>query len=592
MREAILNELSINNVMKHTEYLANELPDRYSGNLNERKAAAYLEENLTSAGIPVTVHEFSGYASLPVDSNLQVLTPEAFEIQTVPFMNIPNTPPEGIEAELVDVGPCSEEDLAGKNVSGKVIMAESSYSPPRQEKIRLATERGAVGALIAHWGIEEPPLMVRGNAKAIWGNPTPETMEKMPKIAALGITKNDLNRLRVLLSRSPVRVRLYGQVDCGWKKLLLPVGKIAGSGDDAEQFIILGGHYDAYGNGATDNANGNGLILEVARVLQKHRDRLNRSLWVCFWSGHETGTMPASTWLIDNFWDELRDQCLAYFNVDSPGMKGTQRYTIYISPELRDFASGVARNVLSEEPDCQKLQRTGDQSFFGIGIPAMNSRTMFSPEEIRKMANATLGWWNHGHPCHDTMDKVDPEMMKKNMRAVAATAYEICTRAVLPINFIPTADEMVGRLNDLNTAAGTEIKLSSLLKAAENLRLKVEELESVRRDLEKQTIPSGKLDPKLTHNIQQINGLLIRLSRTITPAFASVAGRYGQDPYGLTHLKSRFPGLYNASFLAGADKESDAHCLLLTEYMRQRNRIADCLNESLWHVDRVLETIE
>ena len=161
MREAILNELSIHNVMKHTEYLANELPDRYSGNPNERKAAAYLEENLTSAGIPVTVHEFSGYASVPVDSNLQVLTPEVVEIQTVPFMNIPNTPPEGIEAELVDVGSGSEEDLAGKNVSGKVIMAESSYSPPRQEKIRLATERGAVGALIAHWGMEEPPLMVK-----------------------------------------------------------------------------------------------------------------------------------------------------------------------------------------------------------------------------------------------------------------------------------------------------------------------------------------------------------------------------------------------------------------------------------------------
>jgi hypothetical protein len=36
MREAILNELSIHNVMKHTEYTANELPDRYSGNSNER----------------------------------------------------------------------------------------------------------------------------------------------------------------------------------------------------------------------------------------------------------------------------------------------------------------------------------------------------------------------------------------------------------------------------------------------------------------------------------------------------------------------------------------------------------------------------
>jgi len=588
MREAILKELSINNVMKHTEYLADQLPDRYSGNVNDRKAAAYLEENLRSEGIEVSLHEFFGWVSLPLDSDLRILTPEVFDIQSIPFMNIPNTPPEGIEAELADVGPGSEEDLAGKDVRGKVIMAESSYSPPRQEKIRLATEKGAVGALIAHWGLEEPALMVRGNAKAVWGNPTPETMEKMPKIPVLGITKKDLNRLRRLVSRSPVKVRLSGQVDCGWKRLLLPVGRIIGGGDDAEEFIILGGHYDAYGNGATDNANGNGLILEVARVLHKYRNRLNRSLWICFWSGHETGTMPASTWLVDNFWDELRDRCLAYFNVDSPGMTGTGRYSLYVSPELRVFAAGIARDVLAEEPDCHILQHTGDQSFFGIGIPAISSRTMFSPEEIKKMANATLGWWNHGYPCHDTMDKVDLEMMKKNMRAVAATAYEICSKPVLPMDFTPTADEMKERLDRLNQEIGTLLKLSPLVEAARRFRSRVELLESVRRDLARQMASDGQPEPGIREKAGQINRLLIRLSRIVTPAFCSVAGRYGQDPYGLSHLKTRFPGFYYAPRLTGLDKSGDAYNLLFTECMRQRNRVADILSESIRHVDRLL----
>ena len=195
-------------------------------------------------------------------------------------------------------------------------------------------------------------------------------------------------------------------------------------------------------------------MLEVARVLHKYRHRLNRGLWICFWSGHETGTMAASTWLVDRFWDELRDHCLAYFNVDSPGMKGTERHTIFLAPELAEFSAGVAREVLAEEPDVQRLARTGDQSFFGIGIPAMNSRSMFSPEEVRRMANATLGWWNHGFPCHDTMDKVDPKRMAKDMRAIAGTAYEICTRPVLPMNFLRVADEMVARLEELNASAG------------------------------------------------------------------------------------------------------------------------------------------
>lgn len=586
MRDVILSDLSLDNVMKHTRYLSDELPDRYSGNANERKAAAYLEKTLQSEGIPVTMHEFTGYISLPENSRLQVLAPENLEIPSIPFMNIPNTPPQGIEAELVDVVSGSEEELQTKDVPGKVILAESSYSPPRQEKIRLATARGAVGALIAQWGLEEHRLMVRGNAKAVWGNPTPETMEQMPKIPVLGITKADLSLLRQLLSRGSVRVHLTAQVDCGWKKILLPLGKIAGSGDDGEQFIILGGHYDAWGNGATDNANGNGLVLEVARVFHKYRHRLNRGLWICFWSGHETGTMAASTWLVDNFWDELQDRCLAYFNVDSPGMKGTDRFTLYISPELTDFAAGVARKVLAEEPDLQRLPHTGDQSFFGIGIPSMNARTMFSPEEIRRMANATLGVWNHGYPCHDTMDKVDPRMMAKNMRAVAATVYEICSRPVLPMSFIRMADEIMATLEELKPTVGDLLRLVPLTEAARRFRAQAQKLESVRRDLEEQTTQDGPgIDSDQKTKVRRMNQLLLRLSRILTPSFASVAGRYGYDPYGLTHLRTRFPGLYYAPRLSQMNPNSNDYHLLLTGCIRERNRIADALQEALRSVE-------
>jgi Iap family predicted aminopeptidase len=582
MRDTILNELSIDNVMKHTRYLSDELPERFSGNANERKAAAYLEQTMKAAGIPARLYEYGGYASLPVDSRLCVLTPEKRELPSIPFMNIPDTSPEGIEGELVDVRSGGEDDLRGKDVRGKIVLAESSYSPARQEKVRLATASGASGALIAHWGLEEPRLMVRGNAKAVWGNPTPETMHQMPKIPALGITKADLAYLRQLLSRGPVRVNFTARVDCGWKKLLLPVGRIEGSGDEADQFLILGGHYDAWGNGATDNANGNGLVLEVARVLQKHRDKLNRGLWICFWSGHEAGTMAGSTWLVDTFWDELRDRGLAYFNVDSPGMKGTQRYTIYISPELADFTAGVIREVLAEEPDVQRLARTGDQSFFGVGLPAMSARSMFSPEEVRKMANATLGWWNHGFPCHDTMDKVDPKILAKDMRGIAATAYELCTRPVLPMNFLRMADEMGARLEELNASAGERLRLGPLQEKAREFRSQSQKLESARRNLEGRFPKGGGGIPSdLRPPVRRMNRLLLRLSRILTSPLASVAGRYGQDPYGLTSLKNRFPGLYYAPRLSKLSPDSDEYQLVLNGCLRDRNRVSDALHEAL-----------
>jgi hypothetical protein len=593
MRDTILQELSIDNVMKHTRYLADELLERFSGNANEKKAAAYLEEAMKRAGIPATHHEFTGYTSLPLSSRLQVLSPEKKEIPCIPFMNIPDTPPPGIEGELVDVRSGGEDDLQGKDIRGKIILAESSYSPARQEKIRLATARGAAGALVAHWGLEEPRLMVRGNAKAVWGNPTPETMHQMPRIPALGITKADLSMLRQLLSRGPVRVNLAAQVDCGWKKLILPVGKIEGSGEEADQFLILGGHYDAWGNGATDNANGNGLVLEVARVLNKHRHRLNRGIWICFWSGHEAGTMAASSWLVDRFWDELRDRCLAYFNVDSPGMKGTERYTIFIAPELADFTAAVARETAAEEPDVQRLARTGDQSFFGIGIPAMNARSMFNPAEVQKMANATLGWWNHGYPCHDTMDKVDPGRMAKDMRVIAATAYEICTRPVLPMSFLRMADEMVARLEELNVSAGEQLQLGHVREAARKFRSQAQKMESLRKGLEERIPKEGKaVSPGEKQKVRRMNLLFMRLSRILTHAFATVAGRYGQDPYGMTNLKTRFPGLYYAPRLSKLDPHSDEYHLFLNGCLRDRNRTSDALQEALRSMEMELTNKE
>jgi hypothetical protein len=78
-----------------------------------------------------------------------------------------------------------------------------------------------------------------------------------------------------------------------------------------------------------------------------------------------------------------------------------------------------------------------------------------------------------------------------------------------------------------------------------------------------------------------MNQLLLRLSRILTHAFASVAGRYGQDPYGMTNLRTRFPGLYNATRLSALSPDSEEYHLFLGGCLRDRNRISDALQEAL-----------
>jgi hypothetical protein len=219
----------------------------------------------------------------------------------------------------------------------------------------------------------------------------------------------------------------------------------------------------------------------------------------------------------------------------------------------------------------------------------MNARSMFSPEEVRRMANATLGWWNHGFPCHDTMDKVDPKILAKDMSVIAATAYELCTRPVLPMNFLRVADEMIARLEELNASTGERLKLRPLLETAREFRSRAQKLESVRRNLEERTPPGETgLPSERRQQVRRINQLLLRLSRILTHAFASVAGRYGQDPYGMTNLRTRFPGLYYATRLSALSPDSDEYHLFLSGCRRDRNRISDALQEALRCVEMEL----
>jgi hypothetical protein len=78
-----------------------------------------------------------------------------------------------------------------------------------------------------------------------------------------------------------------------------------------------------------------------------------------------------------------------------------------------------------------------------------------------------------------------------------------------------------------------------------------------------------------------MNHLLLRLSRILTPAFASVSGRYGQDPYGMINLRSRFPGLYYAPQLSKLSPDSDEYHLILNGCLRDRNRVSDALQDAL-----------
>ena len=86
-------------------------------------------------------------------------------------------------------------------------------------------------------------------------------------------------------------------------------GIISGSDPElSKQLIAIGAHYDHVGfgknrnsgpihNGADDNASGTATVLELVKHFSKSKNRLKRSLLVCFWDSEEQGLIGSKHWM-------------------------------------------------------------------------------------------------------------------------------------------------------------------------------------------------------------------------------------------------------------------------------------------------------
>jgi hypothetical protein len=568
--ESVIAALSMDNVRAHMEHLCLEIPTRLAGSDNARRAAHYNADQLKRHGIESTVHDIPGLVSFPEATALRVLSPREEAIEAFTCAHSVPTGPDGFSGELVYVGSGAEADYAGKDVAGRIILAETSYHPARHEKLRIAAGKGVSGAVLMNWGGPDNTAIPFGSIKPAWGNPTRETMKsEMPTMPAVGIARTAGLRLVQMLEAGPVRVRFHANVENAWRELQVTSALIPGRTDD---FVLLGGHQDSwFGQAATDNAAGNACIVELARVLDAHRDQLRRGLWCGFWTAHETGTMVGSSWFADHHWDQLREHLCGYVQIDQPACAGTTRWGTGSTVQLRRFHQAAeARHLGNMEHYWHQMVKGGDASFMGLGIPAMYGMGHFTQEELQASGLARLGWWHHSIECN--MDKVDLDFLAKHLEVYAAWLWELCTAPVLPLDMVPAVDQIADRLAKLSEA-GRSINLAATAETACHLQDVATRFDAV-ADQHRERYSS---DPQMDDGpADALNATMKRVNRLLIPLALTYKGTYGHDPYGYTPQQSMIPLLHDVPLLATLP-EGEERWMLETELVRNRNRVSDTL---------------
>ncbi len=540
LEEKICRQLSGEEALRHIERVTREIPTRLAGSEECKRMAEYLKDQMIRYGIPAEVHDFDALVGFTGTAELMVLEPEKRVIQCNPFVHIGNTTPAGLTGELISVGSGGIDDYTGKGVQGKVTLSELSYSPPRQEKQRIAAEHGSIAQIMINWGPSDSKTLAYGSVKPPWGNPTPTTLADME------------------------------------------------GSEEPEKFLVFGGHMDSWGGGVTCNATGNFAVLEIARVLAKYRQELKRSTRIGFWSCHETGTMVGSSYFVNTYWDELDRHGIAYINVDSPGMKDTSQYAASSSTELARFHLAVEREVLEEETRRKRLAHTGDQSFMGIGVPALSGRTEYRPDQIQGWHGANLAPWHHSDEM--TLDKMDISLMLKAMKVYAAYIVRLSNTAVLPFEHVSVARELKDRLEAVASSVGGKLDLSRPRRYAEQLIKDAQVWDEGLQKFRKET--QGMTSWKGNGKVGLANRAQMKLSRILHPINFSVAHRYGFDHYGLTALSTPIPCLYESRYLATLPPGSTNYQALLTHLVHQTNRVSDGLRDASEVIETALDALK
>ncbi len=531
---------------------------RLSGTPDELEAFKYVRRRLRAAGCTTRLILHDAYISLPGRASLAVRPAGGSggnrdgAVACVTHSFSAPTGPDGLEAPAVYAGSGSPADLSAarpdvqgaSTLAGRIAVIDGLATPDR---VHAAQAAGAAGLVF----LNRDPLVHEMIVSPVWGSPTPDGVNRLPRLPVVSVARGDGDRLRGLVQAGGARLRITAEVDTRWRKTPLLIADLAGAVENT--FVLMAGHIDSWHRGAMDNGTANATMLEVARVLA--RAKRYRGVRFAFWSGHSHGRYSGSTWYADHYWHELHARCVAHVNVDSVGGRGAviNRHA-YAMPETRGVADQVINALAGGHFTGGRVGRAGDQSFLGVGIPSLlmslSEQPAVSPEASRDFnirtggATGGLGWW--WHTTDDLPDKIDPAALERDCRIYLGIMHAFCASPVLPLDYIATATEWSRTLQALRGGAGRYVDLRPVIGEARRLVAATRSLARTARSLRASN----------RHAARAVNEGLMALGRALIPIGYTQTGRFDHDPA----LEQRdVPLLAAVRALAGARDDAARH---------------------------------
>jgi Zn-dependent M28 family amino/carboxypeptidase len=198
------------------------------------------------------------------------------------------------------------------------------------------------------------------------------------------------------------------------------------------EVVMIGAHLDSWqsGTGATDNASGSSVMMEVMRILKAVGAQTKRTVRIGLWSGEEEGLLGSRGYVKKTFMDEsgkpntAHEKFSSYFNIDNGTgkirgiyLQGNAACAAIFTKWFEPFNDLGAKTIT-----ISNTGGTDHQSFDAAGLPGF--QFIQDPIEYNTKTH---------HSNMDVYDHLIEDDLKQMAVIVAAFAYNAAQReAKLP----------------------------------------------------------------------------------------------------------------------------------------------------------------
>lgn len=565
----ITNEVKASQLMDYTYNISRYKRD--SGSAEELESFRYIESTLQSFGIKTALTFHDAFISLPLKSELSI-EGECFPCITTSMSGA--TGEHGVDLELLYLEDHSAMEDPSFDCTGKALIIDGFAV---RGTVQKAMSKGAKACIFINGEYVHNMII-----SPVWGNPTRKTIHEIPRLYVLNVTQQTGEKL-IEAAKEKKEAHIVTRVDEGWRKIPTLVADIEGE-EEPDRYILFSGHVDSWHYGAMDNGTANATMMEVARVLAEKP--LRRSLKLAFWSGHSHGRYAGSAYYFDHHFNDIQENCLMHINIDSVGAKGA---SVVTEGNIMSLTKQLAAKVIKDETGQifkgKPFGRSGDQSFWGAGVPSAFMGFSGQPMEsspskpdtrymIQQFNNGPessgFGWW--WHTIEDTFDKIDEEILKRDARVFLSFVYHCCQDELLPLDIRSGVEELRSCLESYMELAEEPLNTQELeTYLTDFVQLAGEVAISIQR--------GGK------QNLQKTNELITNFSRVVVRLMQVGVSEFNPDP---ALPLPPVPLLAPIHELKKYGQGTDEYFMLVTEIQRRINQVSYILKQGVKEAGHIL----